>query len=1152
MRDFIREILILILSSVSGLALAPALKPEGKMCIATAMGSPCAQGGVATLGRAQPGADHGVGNPIDLRSGNKYQRETDLPAQDSGLELVRHYNAMDPRNSALGKGWSWSYDTRIYVTGEQLQIIQADGSRLVFNCDRRVCYSSMLTQGNITRHETGWRWAWPTGKQLHFDLQGRLVRLSGEQGADVCIHRHGDATKLSGLIDRITAGQQFLKFIYELHTPGPRVMAVDTPRGMFSYLYDRPESVQHAEITHRLLAVKRPDGMQRLYHYESQWQSRHPYALTGISIRHETTEVRTHSWRYDKKGRADLFVAGPINPHQKYPGIDFAQDISGIKVQRHPSGNIHKLKINEMVWPGLNIEFDRYGRVYSWQMRGLGAEVWSYDASGAAQSNIVKTPKQKKMSRTFADQTVWRWKFDRHQRVVSMQTQQPGRSPSDTRIAWQGLRPVVIAHPQETQILRYTRQAMPMDLLREREVLRPAFENRPAWSYREQFRYNPSGQRIEHALPEGGSLHYWWHENRLLSISWHDKQGQRHRIFDATASGIRHGNGLITSAMKESQGLTDLMVYQPLTRTSLFHQQIRYNPRGAITAEQFRIGSERFARHYRLDPLDRLQPSAFPMARERIQRDVTGLPVRVDDYLLTYNAQRRLQKVRRLSSTTLQLHYAHNATGERIWRDDGEQQTHYLFDQNKLVAQATVSASHTTITRRYVYAHQVPVAVIDHNRDVYMIHTDAVGLPHLLTDMHQKIRWQGHFTPYGELIAEQGDVKMPLRFPGQIEEPLTGWHDNYQRTYDPRWGQYLEPDPLGPMPGESLYGYAQQQPRRYADPLGLMLFAFDGTGNQPSSLTNVWLFSKAYRDGPVHYMPGPAADPGLSETDIKTDTAFAWSGGTRVDRQWERLLNTVAQLKEKNNTVPIDIVGFSRGAALARHFGNRVADHVKDGRFWTHHPLHGVISSCVDLRFLGLFDTVAQFNVLGAGNAAFNLTIAPAWKWVSHAVALHEHRWLFPLTSAAGNTSNVVERAFVGAHADIGGGYLTAQASPGSTPGNLSQVALAWMQWQAQAAGVPVTGKISFTAVTQPIMHDERAVFSRKAQRGDRRVNHADGKKWVNYQADLPLMGQALRQEVEAFIRRPPELSAMGSDVVGLVDMAGYVAWLKDSMGFSW
>ena len=60
-------------------------------CQATTMGSPCAQGGVATLGAASPQSDHGMGNPVDRRNGNKYQRDTDLPAgADSSLELVRN------------------------------------------------------------------------------------------------------------------------------------------------------------------------------------------------------------------------------------------------------------------------------------------------------------------------------------------------------------------------------------------------------------------------------------------------------------------------------------------------------------------------------------------------------------------------------------------------------------------------------------------------------------------------------------------------------------------------------------------------------------------------------------------------------------------------------------------------------------------------------------------------------------------------------------------------------------------------------------------------------------------------------------------------------------------------------------------------------
>jgi len=1146
MRDFISSGLILILSSVSGLLLAPAEKNQEKVCRATTMGSPCAQGGVATLGRSTPGPDHGTGNPVDLRSGNKYQRETDLPMQGSGLELVRHYNAMDPRASALGRGWSWSYDTRIYAIGKQLQVVQADASRLVFQCARSRCVAGENYRGEIHRLASGWLWSWPTGKKLYFDEHGRLIRLSSQEGDEVLIQRHPERSKLFGEIDWVESHNQQLKFIYDEQGLRPRLLKVDTPQGRFTYLHDQPEAEKGLrKKNNRLVRVNRPDDMQRIYHYESELQSGHPYSLTGISVKNKKSVIRTHSWRFDQSGRANLFIAGPIDQQSLRGVIPFNRIMPGFNIEGDEKGVIRALDMNLSAWPGLKLRFNAQGEVSSWHKQGIGAETWSRG----------KSFRGKWIRRTFADQSVWHWQFDRHQRVVSMQSKQLDGAPARTRIDWRASRPVAIEHPQETQLLRYAHHANTSSLIREREILRPAIGSRAAWSYRERFRYNDMGQRSQHMLPEGGSLHYWWKGHRLLSIEWQDTQGRRHRIIDATAAGIRHGNGLVTSSIKDQSGLTDLILYQPLMKSALFHQQLRYNTHGVIVGETIRSNGRRDDWVHRRDPLNHLLPAIWPRDRKGILRDVTGLPSRVGDHVLQYSAQRRLQKVTRFSNPALQVQYGHNATGERIWRDDGSEQRHYLFDQNKLVAEAQVVGRNVEVVRRYIYAHHVPVAVIENGRDLYMIHTDAVGLPRLLTDAQQRVRWQGQFSPYGELVAEQGDLKMSLRLPGQIADLATGWHDNYQRTYDPRWGQYLEPDPLGPMPGNTLYGYAEQQPRRHADPLGLMLFAFDGTGNQPSSLTNVWLFSKGYRDGPVHYIAGPAGDAGMSPTDVKTDMAVAWSGGARVDQQWERLLNAFANLsersREKNPIVPIDIIGFSRGAALARHFGNRVVEHVKDGRFSSYHPLHGMISSCVDLRFVGLFDTVAQFNVLGMGNAAFNLEIAPAWKWVSHAVALHEHRWLFPLTSAAG-PANVIERAFVGAHADIGGGYLTAQASPGSTPGNLSQVTLAWMQWQAEAAGVGLGKKATAKEVTHPLIHDERAVFSRKAQNGDRRVNHADGRKWANYQADLPRMGQGLRKEVEAFINRPPDLAMLGADVVGRVDMAGYVAWLKDSIGLSW
>lgn len=321
-------------------------------------------------------------------------------------------------------------------------------------------------------------------------------------------------------------------------------------------------------------------------------------------------------------------------------------------------------------------------------------------------------------------------------------------------------------------------------------------------------------------------------------------------------------------------------------------------------------------------------------------------------------------------------------------------------------------------------------------------------------------------------------------------------------------------------------------------PIKRLLFAFDGTGNDASSLTNVWRFTQGYRKGEVYYLPGPGRALGLNQETDTTDVALAWSAGQRVAIQWQKLLQTLAQQNE--GVTAIDVVGFSRGAALARHFANKVSQSVKAGRFWYEHPQLGKITTCVDLRFLGLFDTVAQFHLLGLTDQTYDLTIPSSFKSVSHAVALHEFRWAFPLTAAVG--SQVIEKAFVGAHADIGGGYLTASTSPGSTPGDLSEVALRWMFNQAKQAGVDVyddkAGLPIESASKMPVLHQEGHRFWGAMLGKDRRV----GKQ---LQGQIAHLGTRLRQEVEVFIKRPFSGEVVAADVAGWINLKPYYDWLK-------
>jgi uncharacterized protein (DUF2235 family) len=133
----------------------------------------------------------------------------------------------------------------------------------------------------------------------------------------------------------------------------------------------------------------------------------------------------------------------------------------------------------------------------------------------------------------------------------------------------------------------------------------------------------------------------------------------------------------------------------------------------------------------------------------------------------------------------------------------------------------------------------------------------------------------------------------------------------------------------------------------------------------------------------------------------------------------------------------VDIVGFSRGAALALDFANLVNDRM----------------SGAPVRFLGLWDTVASFGLPGNRfNIGHKLTLPDNVESCFHAMSLDERRGNFPLTRvelvtggkpAAGRLEEVW---FRGVHSDVGGGKCI----------GLSSIALVWMMKRAQRCGLPI------------------------------------------------------------------------------------------------
>jgi RHS repeat-associated protein len=332
-------LLMLVLTPRSWAAPVPIAKPSATnasmpisaaSCSPTAGGTPCSSHlEVASLGN-QGGVSVSGGNPINIITGNKYQREEDLPALPGvlGLEIVRHYNSAystpGARTSILGRGWRLSYETTLYVTGPVIQIIQADGSRVMFARDPKQpshCTSNNPAEGQLQINRTtqgdNYIWTWPNGKTLQFDANGQLVQIAVPTGEFVSLQYD-----IKGILVQVTdpQGRQL-----HLQYPGKNdtsnqfrgVATITSPVGGFSYHYSTTQQ--------NLLAVDYPSQAgSRLYHYED---TRRPSFLTGISVQSRsiseqgtTTPQRIGTYLYNQDGRAILSVRG--TPAQLQTGPD--------------------------------------------------------------------------------------------------------------------------------------------------------------------------------------------------------------------------------------------------------------------------------------------------------------------------------------------------------------------------------------------------------------------------------------------------------------------------------------------------------------------------------------------------------------------------------------------------------------------------------------------------------------------------------------------------------------------------------------------------------------------------------------------------------------------------------------------------------------
>lgn len=321
----------------------------------------------------------------------------------------------------------------------------------------------------------------------------------------------------------------------------------------------------------------------------------------------------------------------------------------------------------------------------------------------------------------------------------------------------------------------------------------------------------------------------------------------------------------------------------------------------------------------------------------------------------------------------------------------------------------------------------------------------------------------------------------------------------------------------------------------------MALYAFDGTWNDSSAPesqrdtnkdTNVHRFRMSYGDNHIHYVNGVGTRYGVIGKLIGGLTGAG--AQKRVEEQFEVLKNNFT----KGDTV-IDVVGYSRGAAIARMFVYRIGlnfdELTVDGKALETPPA---------VRFLGLFDTVASFGIpWNEDEDDFDADIPEFVENTFHAMALDETRETFGIERCLGNRNKITEVWFRGGHGDIGGNSTYTGRKGEESNRARSDIALKWMVTKAKACGLPVPKKVGDDILIPPdhdapvAAKDEKisignaGTLSRRIHLGDL-VHHTveqteltrgiDGRLLRRINTITRIEDEELEQQAEALMWVPP------------------------------
>jgi len=466
--------------------------------------------------------------------------------------------------------------------------------------------------------------------------------------------------------------------------------------------------------------------------------------------------------------------------------------------------------------------------------------------------------------------------------------------------------------------------------------------------------------------------------------------------------------------------------------------------------------------HYRTNALNQYEAISGPRQEEEyLLYDADGNLIEDGRFRYEWNGENRLVVVRPKNpeSGDKRLTFAYDYIGRRgekkVYSFDGtryvpSETIHFIYDGWNMVKE-TKSKEDNTIDRFYVWGLDLSQTLQGAGGVGGLLATSDGSLTHAyvfdangnvgqqIDDGRGIIKEHYEYEDYGRVLKSTFDDTESCQFSSKALDKETNFLYFGYRYFSPEIGRWLKKDPIAEIGGLNLYSFSNNNGINFNDILGLLLYAFDGTGNDSArdykegEYTNVYILFLSYSGG-SSIAPGPGSSFGT----VIYGGATGAGTGNRLKDAYMHFENNYKPETDSNGKIKatIDIIGFSRGAAIAREFANILAnpEHIR---------FKGYKGCPVPIRFVGLFDTVDKTAFID-----LNLKLPDLVEHAAHAVAADENRGVFPLSPIDDTKPHFDQKYFTGDHSDIGRGH-------GNDTNFLSLAPLFYIYHKGISAGVP-------------------------------------------------------------------------------------------------